>query len=46
LSSLQLREIERAKIACAKKFFEKITTSEVTYAAVDTYGKLIALVME
>jgi len=46
LSSLQLREIERAKIACAKKFFEKITTPEVTYAAVDTYGKLIALVME
>lgn len=46
LSSLQLRAIENAKIACAKKFFEKITTSEVTYDVVDNYGKLIELVMD
>lgn len=44
LSSLQLREIEKAKIACARKFFKKITSSEVTYDVVDNYGKLLDLV--
>jgi len=45
LSSLQLREIEKAKIDCARKFFKKITSSEVVYNAVDSYGKLMDLVM-
>jgi type III restriction enzyme len=45
LSSLQLREIEKAKIACARKFFQKITSSEIAYDVVDSYGKLMDLVM-
>jgi len=44
MSSLQLREIEKAKIDCARKFFKKITSSEVTYDVVDSYAKLIEIV--
>ncbi len=29
LSSLQLRDIEKSKIACARKFFAKITNDQV-----------------
>ena len=32
------------KIACAKKFFETITYSEVKYDVVDDYSKLMELV--
>ena len=42
---VELREIERAKIDCASKFFKRISSSEVTYAAVDSYAKLIDMVM-
>jgi type III restriction enzyme len=45
LSSLQLRDIEKSKIACARKFFAKITNDQVRYEAVDSYGKLMELVM-
>lgn len=44
MSSMELREIEKSKIACAKKFFSKITSDEVKYDVVDSYGKLIELV--
>jgi type III restriction enzyme len=44
LDSLQLRDIEKSKIACAKKFFAKITNDQVRYEAVDGYGKLMDLV--
>ena len=44
LSSLQLRDIEKSKIACARKFFAKITNDQVRYEAVDSYGKLMELV--
>ncbi len=44
MSSLQLREIEKSKIACAKKFFAKITQEQVKYDVVDSYGKLMELV--
>ncbi len=44
LSSLQLRDIEKSKIACARKFFAKITNDRVRYEAVDGYGKLMDLV--
>jgi type III restriction enzyme len=44
LSSLQLRDIEKSKIACARKFFAKITNNQVRYEAVDGYGKLMDLV--
>jgi len=39
-----LREIERSKIDCARKFFKTITSDQVKYDVVDTYGKLMQLV--
>lgn len=44
LSSMQLREIEKSKIDCARKFFKKITSDQVKYDVVDSYGKLMQLV--
>jgi len=44
MSSMDLREIEKSKIACARKFFTRITSDEVKYDVVDSYGKLIELV--
>ena len=44
MSSMELREIEKCKIDCARKFFTKITSNEVKYDVVDSYGKLMALV--
>jgi type III restriction enzyme len=47
-SSLQLREVEKSKIECARKFFahlnEKAGAQEVTYDVVTTYGELRQLV--
>lgn len=44
MSSLELRDIEKSKIACARKFFAKITSEQVKYAVVDGYGALMDLV--
>ena len=44
MSSLELREIEKVKINCAKKFFSKISSSEVRYDMVDSYEKLMQIV--
>jgi len=44
MSSMELREIEKSKIECARKFFNKITSSQVKYDVVDSYGKLMELV--
>ena len=44
MSSLELREIEKSKIECAKKFFAKITDEQVKYEVVDSYSKLMTLV--
>lgn len=44
MSSLELRDIEKCKIECARKFFAKITSNQVKYDVVDSYGKLMALV--
>ncbi|MDD5462058.1 MAG: DEAD/DEAH box helicase family protein [Methylococcales bacterium] len=44
MSSMELREIEQCKIKCAKKFFSKITSGQVKYDVVDSYGKLMELV--
>jgi type III restriction enzyme len=48
MSSLKLREIEKTKIACAKKFFEEIGTrisqDRVRYDVVTSYGKLMDVV--
>ncbi|MEI7912597.1 MAG: DEAD/DEAH box helicase family protein [Verrucomicrobiota bacterium] len=44
MSSLELREIETARINCAKKFFAKITSNDVKYDVVSSYEKLMELV--
>ena len=45
MSSMELREIEKSKIECARKFFTKITSDEVKYDVVTSYSKLMELVM-
>lgn len=45
MSSMQLRKIEECKIDCARKFFSKITSDQVKYDVVDSYTKLMELVM-
>jgi len=44
MSSMELREIEKSRIECARKFFTKITSNQVKYDVVDSYGKLMELV--
>ncbi|MDA0967483.1 MAG: DEAD/DEAH box helicase family protein [Proteobacteria bacterium] len=44
MSSLQLKEIEKTKIACARKFFDKITSDKVKYDVVNSYSKLMEVV--
>ena len=44
MSSMELRGIEKAKTDCARKFFQKIASPDVTYDIVDGYGKLMELV--
>lgn len=41
LESLQLRPIEKAKISCAKKLFNEISTDNVVYHDVDSYQRLL-----
>ena len=48
MSSMELREIEKTKIKCARKFFAEISQrfapAAVKYDVVDSFGKLIELV--
>lgn len=48
MSSLALRDIERAKIACAKKFFERLANENpqphVRYDVADSYSRLMQIV--
>ena len=46
LSSLQLRPIERAKIQCAKKLFEKLNNGLVIYEHVNDFQTLLNRVMK
>lgn len=41
MSSLDIRPIEKAKIACAKSLFNSISTSKVKYHEVDSYQNLL-----
>ena len=43
MESLELRPIEQAKIACAKKLFRGIATNKVVYHEVDSYQNLLAI---
>jgi len=48
MSSMNLREIEKTKIECAKKFFDeinkKINSENVKYDVVNSFGKLMDIV--
>jgi type III restriction enzyme len=44
LSTLDLRPIEGTKIECARRFFRSITSEQVKYDVVTTYGKLMEIV--
>lgn len=41
MDSMHLRKIEDAKIACAKKLFNELSTSHVKYHEVDSYQSLL-----
>jgi type III restriction enzyme len=41
MDSMQLRAVEEAKIACAKKLFNEISSNEVRYHEVDSYQSLL-----
>lgn len=43
IDSLELRPIEQAKIACAKKLFNEISTTGVKYHEVDSYQSLLTI---
>ena len=44
MNSLELRDVEKAKIECAKKHFSCISNDDVKYDVVDSYDKLIEIV--
>ena len=48
MSSMELREIERSKISCARKFFDainkKYAPENVKYDVVDSFGRLMEVV--
>lgn len=50
MSSMDLREIERTKIKCARKFFDEISRrhspGNVKYDVVDSFGRLMELVKQ
>ena len=41
MESLNLRPIEQAKIACAKRLFNELSTEDVVYHDVDSYQSLL-----
>ena len=44
LDSMELRGVEKAKIACAKKLFNDASTSEVRYGAISKYEELLDII--
>lgn len=46
MESLQLKPIEQAKISCAKKLFNEISSSNVKYHDVDSYQSLLAIMSD
>ena len=48
MSSMDLREIEKTKIKCARKFFDEMNRrfvpENVKYDVVDSFGKLMEVV--
>lgn len=44
LDTLELRDVEKAKIACTRKLFEQMSTENVKYDVVHSYDDLLNLV--
>ena len=44
MSSIELRTIEKSKIDCAKKYFEKLKNDDVIYDVVNSYDKLLNVI--
>lgn len=44
MSSMQLREVERIKIECAKKYFKEISSENVIFDKIDSYDELLKLI--
>ncbi|WP_438448026.1 type III restriction-modification system endonuclease [Gorillibacterium sp. sgz5001074] len=44
LDTLELREVERVKIECARRHFAKLNDGRVAYGVVDSYEKLLEIV--
>ena len=46
MSSMQIRQIEKSKIHCAREHFKAISGENVIYEVVDSYDKLKDLIMK
>lgn len=46
LQSMELRAIEKAKISCVEKLFEKLSNGEVHYGQVKDYKSLMDIVLD
>lgn len=44
MSSIELRTIEKSKIDCAKKYFEKLKNDDVIYDVVNSYDELLNII--
>lgn len=44
LDSMELRGVEKAKIACAKKLFNDVSTSDVRFGAISNYDELLNII--
>lgn len=44
IESMELREVEKAKIECARKHFAQLSTDQVKYDVVNNYEKLLEIV--
>ncbi|MBQ7570666.1 MAG: hypothetical protein IJT19_00315 [Bacteroidaceae bacterium] len=46
MDSMQLKGVEKAKIVCAKKLFNEMSTSKVRYHEVDSYDNLLKVMQK
>ena len=44
LDSMELRSVEKAKIACARKLFNDVSTSNVRFGAISNYDELLNII--
>ena len=44
MDSIELRGVEKAKIACAKKLFNDASTSDVRFGAIPNYDELLNII--